>query len=281
MPRIDLHLHTTYSDGSHSPTEVIHFAHNAGITALAITDHDTVAGIPESSSVGNSLGIEIIPGIELSSRFEGREVHILGYFFDWKNTTLLDRLAKQQASREQRNPRVVEKLNELGLELSYEEVKTKAGRGSVGRPHIAEVLVEKGYVKTIKEAFDRYIADGRPAYISRELPDSIEAITWIRYAGGVPVLAHPYWTNRKGPELHAMCHRLKDSGLMGIEVFYSTHTRRQTSEYLELARKLGLIMTGGSDFHGIAKPNIQVGRGKGDLKVTDKLLEPLRKAAIN
>jgi len=281
MPRIDLHLHTIFSDGSHSPTEVIHFAHDAGVTALAITDHDTVEGIPESLTAGNSLGIEIIPGIELSSRFEGLEIHILGYFFDWENATLLDRLTKQQASREQRNPRVVEKLNKLGLELSYKEVKTKAGPGSVGRPHIAEVLIEKGYVKTTKEAFDRYIADGRPAHIPRELPDSSEAITWIRDAGGVPVLAHPYWTNRKGPGLHTMCHKLKEAGLMGIEVFYSTHTRRQTSEYLELARKLGLIMTGGSDFHGIAKPNIQVGRGKGDLKVTDKLLEPLRKAASN
>ncbi len=281
MPRIDLHLHTIFSDGSHSPTEVIHFAHDAGVTALAITDHDTVEGIPESLSAGNSLGIEIIPGIELSSRFEGLEIHILGYFFDWENATLLDRLTKQQASREQRNPRVVEKLNKLGLELSYKEVKTKAGSGSVGRPHIAEVLIEKGYVKTTKEAFDRYIANGRPAHIPRELPDSSEVITWIRDAGGVPVLAHPYWTNRKGAGLHTMCHKLKEAGLMGIEVFYSTHTRRQTSEYLELARKLGLIMTGGSDFHGIAKPNIQVGRGKGDLKVTDKLLEPLRKAASN
>ena len=148
MPRIDLHLHTTFSDGSHSPTEVIHFAHDAGVTALAITDHDTVEGIPESLAAGNSLGIEIIPGIELSSRFEGLEIHILGYFFDWENATLLDRLTKQQASREQRNPRVVEKLNKLGLELSYKEVKTKAGAGSVGRPHIAEVLVEKAYVKT-------------------------------------------------------------------------------------------------------------------------------------
>ena len=281
MPRIDLHLHTTFSDGTHSPTEVVHFAHDAGVTTLAITDHDTVEGIPESLSAGNSLGIEIIPGIELSSRFEGREIHILGYLFDWKNATLLDRLTKQRASREQRNPLVVEKLNELGLELSYEEVKTKAGAGSVGRPHIAEVLVEKAYVKTTKEAFDRYIADGRPAHIVRELPDSSEAITWIRDAGGVPVLAHPHWTKQKGAELHTTCHKLKKAGLMGIEVFYSTHTRRQTSEYLEVARKIGLIITGGSDFHGTAKPGIQVGRGKGNLKVTDKLLEPLRKAVSN
>ena len=131
MPKIDLHLHTTFSDGSHSPAEVVHLAHVAGLTALAITDHDTVEGIPASLPAGNSLGIEIIPGIELSSRFEGCETHILGYFFDWENVTLLDRLNQQQANREQRNTRVVKNLNKLGLELSYKEVKTKAGSGSV------------------------------------------------------------------------------------------------------------------------------------------------------
>jgi 3',5'-nucleoside bisphosphate phosphatase len=276
MPRIDLHLHTTYSDGSHSPQEVIQFAHEAGVTALAITDHDTVESIPEAFTAGEAVGIEIISGIELSSQFEGRETHILGYFFDWQDATLQTRLISQRASRDQRNPRVVEKLNQLGLEISYEEVKNKAGAGSVGRPHIAEVLVAKGYVNSTKEAFDRYLADGAPAYVVRESPDTHEAIAWIREAGGVPVLAHPHWTKRKGPELVEMCSTLKEAGLMGIEVFYSTHTKRQTSEYLELARKLDLLMTGGSDFHGIAKPGIYVGRGKGDLKVPDKLLEPLR-----
>ncbi len=281
MPRIDLHLHTTYSDGSHSPTEVIRFAHEVGVIALAITDHDIVDGIPEATEAGKQVGIEVIPGIELSSRFDGRETHILGYFFDWQDTTLQTRLTHQQTSRHERNPRVVEKLNQLGLELSYEDVKAKAGGGSVGRPHIANVLVDKGYVNSTKEAFDRYLAEGGPAYVVRELPDSSEAIAWIREAGGVPVLAHPHWTKRKGQELQVMCSTLKEAGLMGIEVFYGTHTKRQTSEYLELARKLDLLMTGGSDFHGAAKPDIQVGRGRGDLKVTDKLLEPLRKAARN
>jgi len=279
MPRIDLHLHTTYSDGSHFPAEVIQFAHEAGVTALAITDHDIVKGIPEAMEAGATVGIEIIPGIELSSRFDGRETHILGYFFDWQDPTLHTRLTHQQASRHERNPRIVEKLNHLGLELSYEDVTAKAGGGSIGRPHIAGVLVDKGYVNSTKEAFDRYLAEGGPAYVLRELPDSREAIAWIREAGGVPVLAHPHWTRRKGQELEVMCSTLKEAGLMGIEVFYGTHTKRQTSEYLELARKLDLLMTGGSDFHGAAKPDIQVGRGRGDLKVTDKLLEPLRKAA--
>ena len=279
MPRIDLHLHTTYSDGSHSPDEIVQFARDAGVTALAITDHDTVEGLPEAIAAGEPAGIEIIPGIELSSRYEGRDTHILGYFFDWQDTTLQTRLIEQRANRDQRNPLVVEKLNQLGLDLTYDEVKTKAGVGSIGRPHIASVLVDKGYVASTKEAFDRYLAEASPAYVERKSPDSSEVITWIREAGGVPVLAHPHWTKCKGPELIEMCSALKEAGLMGIEVFYSTHTKRQTSEYLELARKLDLLMTGGSDFHGTAKPGIYVGRGKGDLKVTDKLLEPLRKGS--
>ncbi len=279
MPRIDLHLHTTYSDGSHSPNEVIQFAHETGVTALAITDHDTVEGLPEALAAGKRLGIEIISGTELSSRYEGRETHILGYFFDWQDATFQIRLTELRESRDQRNPRVVEKLNQLGLDISYEEVKTKSGAGSVGRPHIAAVLVDKGYVSSTKDAFDRYLADGAPAYVERESPESSEAIAWIREAGGVPVLAHPHWTKKQGAELVEMCSTLKEAGLMGIEVFYSTHTKRQTSEYLELARKLDLLMTGGSDFHGDAKPGIYVGRGKGDLKVTDKLLEPMKNAA--
>jgi len=279
MPRIDLHSHTTYSDGSHSPEEVVQFAHDAGVTALAITDHDTVEGLPEGIVASERVGIEIVPGIELSSRYEGRDTHILGYFFDWQDPTLQARLTEQRASRDQRNPRVIEKLNQLGLDLTYEEVKAKAGAGSVGRPHIAQILVDKGYVTSTKDAFDQYLADGASAYVERESPETSEAITWIREAGGVPVLAHPHWTKRKGPELVEMCSALKEAGLMGIEVFYSTHTKRQTSEYLELARKLDLLMTGGSDFHGDAKPGIYVGRGKGDLKVTDKLLEPLRKGS--
>jgi len=279
LPRIDLHLHTTYSDGSHSPAEVLQFAHEAGVTALSITDHDIVDGIPEAMEAGDALGIEVIPGIELSSRFNNRETHILGYFFDWQDSTLLKRLDRQQTSRHQRNPRVIEKLNELGVDLSYDEVTVNAGTGSIGRPHIAEVLVRKGYVKSTKEAFDRYLSEGKPAYVSRELPDSREAISWIHEAGGVPVLAHPQWTQLKGQELLTMCRTLQECGLMGIEVFYSTHTRRQTSEYLELARTVDLLITGGSDFHGTAKPGIGVGKGRGDLKVPEKILEPLRKAS--
>ena len=279
MSRIDLHLHTTYSDGSLSPAEVLGLAHKAGVSALAITDHDIVAGIPEAIETGACLGIEVIPGIEISSRYGESELHILGYFLDWKDSELSSRLAQLRAGRHRRNPRIIEKLNELGLDLTYDEVKALAGTGSIGRPHIARVLMEKGYVQSAKEAFDRYLAQGAAAYVPRELPEPAEAIAWIRAARGIPVLAHPTWVNESAEGLYKLCDKLKAEGLGGIEVHYSTHRPQQTSDFLSLATRLNLLVTGGSDFHGLTKPDIEVGVGKGGLKVPEQLLEPLKKAA--
>ena len=279
MARIDLHLHTRFSDGSLMPAEVVGLAHQAGITALAITDHDIVDGISLALNAATPLGIEVIPGVELSSRFNDRELHVLGYFFDWQDSTFRDHLAQQRRSRHVRNPQTIERLNALGFELSEEEVKAKAGSDSIGRPHIAQVLVEKGYVQDTREAFDRYLKDGAPAYVPRTLADTRDVIAWIRHAGGVPVLAHPTWTRCQGEPLYHLCAGLKEAGLLGLEVFYSSHNRRQTSRFLELAKRLDLLVTGGSDFHGAANPDIQVGRGKGNLKVPAALLDPLRQAA--
>lgn len=279
MARIDLHLHTRYSDGSLTPAEVVDLAHQAGVTALAITDHDIVDGIPHALDAATPLGIEVIPGVELSSRFHEQELHVLGYFFDWRDSTFGDHLARQRRSRHARNPQTIERLNALGLELSEEEVQAKAGSDSIGRPHIAQVLVDKGYVQDTREAFDRYLKEGAPAYAPRRLSDTRDVIAWIRNAGGVPVLAHPTWTRCQGEPLYRLCASLKEAGLSGLEVFYSTHDRKQTSRYLELAKRLDLLVTGGSDFHGAANPAIQVGRGKGNLKVPAALLDPLRRAA--
>lgn len=279
MSRIDLHLHTTYSDGSLPPAEVVALAHQAGVSALAITDHDIMDGLPEATDAGRRLGIEVIPGIELSSRYADGELHILGYFLNAQDPVLGERLAQVRANRHARNPQIIAKLNELGLAITYEEVRALAGTDAVGRPHIARVLMNKRHVTSAKEAFDRYLAAGKPAYVPRVLPDPVEAITWIREAGGVPVLAHPLWIPEKTETLHALCRRLKDAGLMGIEVHYSTHKPWQTTQFLELARQLDLLVTGGSDFHGVTKPDIEVGTGRGDLRVPERLLEPLRQAA--
>jgi hypothetical protein len=281
MSRIDLHLHTTHSDGSVSPAEVLRLAHKAGVTALAITDHDIVSGIPDAISTGAELGIEIIPGVEISSCVGKSELHILGYCIDWQNLELIRRLAALRKSRHIRNPQIIERLRALGLEISYEEVRALAGTDSVGRPHIARLLIEKNYVVSAKEAFDRYLAEGRPAYVARELPHPADAIAWIRSAGGVAVLAHPTWAKVSGEGLNRFLTGLKADGLGGIEVHYSTHTKRQTTEYLDLAKRLDLLVTGGSDFHGITKPDIEVGTGLGCLKVSEKLLDPLKKAALH
>ena len=279
MSRIDLHLHTTYSDGSLPPAEVLGLAQKAGVSALAITDHDIVDGIPEAIEAGAHLGIEVIPGIEISSRYGESELHMLGYFLDWQDSELSSRLAELRASRHRRNPRIIEKLNELGLDLTYEEVKALAGTESIGRPHIARVLMAKGYVRSAKEAFDRYLAEGAAAYVPRDLPEPAEAIAWIRTARGIPVLAHPTWVKESAEGLFALCDKLKAEGLGGIEVHYSTHKPQQTSQFLQVARRLDLLVTGGSDFHGLTKPDIEVGVGRGNLKVPEKLLEPLKKAA--
>jgi predicted metal-dependent phosphoesterase TrpH len=279
MSRLDLHLHTTHSDGSLTPAEVLRLAHKAQVNALAITDHDIVSGIPEAMGVGAELGIEVIPGVEISSRLGDSELHILGYCLHWEDPELNRRLAALRASRHSRNPQIIERLRSLGLDVTYEEVQALAGTDSVGRPHIARILIDKKYVTSAKDAFDRYLADGRPAYVARDLPEPADAIDWIRAAGGVAVLAHPTWAKVSGEGLNALLTRLKGEGLGGIEVHYSTHTKRQTTEYLDLAKRLNLLVTGGSDFHGITKPDIEVGTGRGDLKVPEKLLEPLKKAA--
>ncbi len=279
MSRLDLHLHTTHSDGSLPPAEVVALARRAGVTALAITDHDITTGIPEAIAAASPLNIDIVPGIEISSRYGDSELHVLGYYLDWQDPDLNRRMADLREGRHRRNPQIIERLQALGLEISYEEVRRLAGTESVGRPHIARVLMGKGYVSSAKEAFDRYLAGGRPAYVPRELPEPAEAVYWIRAAGGIPVLAHPTWVRESGEALVKLVERLKAEGLGGVEVHYSTHTKQQTSEYLQLAKRLDLLVTGGSDFHGVTKPDIEVGTGRGTLKVPENLLEPLKKAA--
>jgi 3',5'-nucleoside bisphosphate phosphatase len=281
VSRIDLHLHTTHSDGSLRPLEVLAMAKAANVSALAITDHDITTGIPEAMAAGQEFGIEVIPGVEISS-FDGQsELHILGYCLNWQDEAFNRQLATLRASRHRRNPLIIERLRAAGLDVTYDEVKALASTESVGRPHIAQLLMQKKYVTSAKEAFDRYLAEGKPAYVARDLPTPAEAIGWIREAKGVAVLAHPTWVKATGEALRACVTALKEAGLGGIEVHYSTHNKRQTASYLELAQCLSLLVTGGSDFHGVTKPDIEVGYGRGDLKVSPRLLDPLKEAAAH
>jgi predicted metal-dependent phosphoesterase TrpH len=278
-PRLDLHVHTTFSDGSRSPMDVFTLAQKANVTAMAITDHDTVDGIPEALAASRAMGVALIPGIEISSRYGETELHVLGYFLDWQDAALRKQLDGLKETRHVRNPQIIEKLRALGMDITYDEVRVLAGDASIGRPHIARVLMQKGYVHSAKEAFDRYLAEGAAAYVPRDLPGPEQAIALIRAAKGAAVLAHPVWLERVGEGIQRLCSRLKEAGLQGIEAHYSTHSPDQTSEYLETARRLDLLVTGGSDFHGATKPDIEVGVGRGGLTVPTKLLEPLRKAA--
>lgn len=276
MSRLDLHLHTTHSDGSCTPTEVIGLAHQAGVTALAITDHDITSGIPEAIAAGEHYGIEIIPGVEISSIMESSELHILGYFLDWQDTALNQRFKSLRDSRHRRNPQIVDRLQSLGIDITYDEVLALAGSDSVGRPHIARALMDKGVVTSAKEAFDRFLGDGKAAYVPRELPSPAEAIRWIKEARGLAVLAHPTWVKVTDQPLAELVRRLKADGLDGVEVYYSTHAARQTRDYLSLAQQLGLLVTGGSDFHGLTKPDIEVGIGKGSLHIPTTLLPKMK-----
>jgi len=278
MSRIDLHLHTTHSDGSQTPAEVVTLAHEAGVSALAITDHDITTGLPEAMATGQEHGIEIIPGIEISSRHGESELHVLGYFLKWEDAQLNERLTTLRESRHRRNPKIVALLQAAGIDITYDEVRAVAGSDSVGRPHIARVLMDKKVVTSAKEAFDRFLAEGKPAYVPRDLPSPADAIRWIREAGGLAVLAHPTWVKTVEGTLTDLARQLKEQGLDGVEVHYSTHTPRQTREYLSLAKQLGLLVTGGSDFHGLTKPDIEVGTGKGSLHVPDHLLPKLKDA---
>ena len=279
MVRIDLHSHTTASDGSLTPEELVRLAKQQGVTALAVTDHDTIAGLPRAIAEGERAGMEVIPGIEISCLYGGTELHILGYFINPDDPHLETALAQYRASREDRNQRIVQRLQELGCDLSYADVKAIAGSATVGRPHIAQALIRKGYVKSVSEAFDRYLADDAPAYVPRLLPSPAEAIGLIRQIGGIPVLAHPVYTSRLKEPFEQVCATLKGLGLLGIEAIYSSHNRQQTNRYRSIASNQGLLISGGSDFHGEAKPNLLVGTGYGNLKVPADLLEPMRALA--
>jgi predicted metal-dependent phosphoesterase TrpH len=221
----------------------------------------------------------VIPGIEISCLHRGIELHILGYFIDPDHPQLKPTLARYLSSREDRNPKIIERLCGLGIEVTYEEVKTLAGTGTIGRPHIARIMLKKGYVSSVTDAFDRYLADGGPAYVARVLPSAQEAISFLRSIGGVPVLAHPTYGDRLKISSDQLCAELKSLGLAGLETLYSSHTAQQTDRFRSIAREQALLMTGGSDFHGESKPDILVGTGYGNLKVPLELLEEIQAAA--
>lgn len=277
---IDLHSHSTASDGSLTPRELVERASKQGVNALAITDHDTLDGLEEAIQAGRDYNVEIVPGLEISAEFPVGTMHILGYYISRQDQQLLDNLAMLRNGRDERNPKIVTKLRELGLDITLEEVERVAGGDVVGRPHFARVLIDKGYVQSANEAFERFLAKGAPAYMEKVRLEPHLAIETIHRAGGVAVLAHPYQLRSKSAdELDKVIASLKEMGLDGMEVIYSRHTANQVEEYHNLARRYSLLVTGGSDFHGVTKPDIEVGIGLGSLSVPPELLDHVKSCA--
>ncbi len=279
MSRIDLHTHTTFSDGSCSPTELVELASHKGLDILAITDHDTTDGLSEALLACKDLPLELIPGIELSAQYHNREMHILGYFINLTNSQFQDRLDALRSTRIERLHQILDRLHALGMDISLEDIEQTSKIGTIGRPHIAQVLIAKGYVKSMKDAFEQLLGSRGKAYIPRVVPEAHEIIDWITDAGGIPVLAHPYWEGYNKEESTTVCQTLVEQGLQGLEVFYGTFSARHISFNLGLAKQFDLLMTGGSDFHGALKPDIALGKGRGSLHVPSKVVERLRVAA--
>ena len=279
--RIDLHIHTTASDGTLSPAEVISLAHELKIKAIAITDHDTVAGSKEALQAGIPPSLDFLTGVEISaaspSFYAGSgSFHLLGYSIRLDNPALNRALEKLQQARQNRNPTIISRLNDLGIAITLDEVRREAGQGQLGRPHIGQLLIKKGVVKSMDEAFYRYLGTDGSAYVDKYRIECQKAIDLIRGAGGIPVLAHPGLLNCKtSDQFDKLMAGLKEMGIQGVEVFYSEHTPEQTRLFAELAQRHELLLTGGTDFHGAIQPKIAIGSGRGDLFVPYKLYEKL------
>lgn len=281
MRAIDLHTHSTYSDGTFSVKELIDRAHEKGLAAIALTDHDTVDGIDEAIEYAAEKysDLEVIPGIEFSTENEGKEVHVVGLYIDYHDKEFTDGLSAFIDSRTGRNIKMCKKLSEeAGIPISYEALTEEYPGTVITRAHFAKFMVENGYVNSRNEVFDRYIGDYAPYYVEREKISPEDAIKSILKAKGVPILAHPILYRLSDERLEALVSKLKDAGLVGIEAIYSTYELRDERQIKELAKKYDLLVSGGSDFHGANKPDIDLGTGCGKLFVPEDLLISIKAA---
>ena len=277
MKRIDLHVHTTASDSTCSPEEVVRLALDEGLAAIAVTDHDTADAYAPTAAAAEGTGLEIVPGIEISTRYFG-SVHILGYFIDPQSDELRPVLDWVVRDRDERNRKMVELMAADGLPVSYEKMHERFG-AVVGRPHFARVLYELGLAESVPDAFERYVQKGRKYYVGRQFLSIERSVEIIRLAGGVPVLAHPFQYRLEEAQLRELIEHCMDYGLRGMECRYSGYTEEQSAYLLSLAKEYGLLPTGGSDFHGANKPHIRLGRGTGGLSVPLEYLERLKEEA--
>lgn len=273
---VDLHVHSTESDGTLTPEDLVVEAKKAGLAAFALTDHDTCQGVCKAMPLAASAGIELIPGIELSTDYHGKEVHIVGLYIDIENEQLLKKTAEYRKCRSERNALMVEALRKEGLSITMEELVAENPDCVITRANIARFLYEHGQIKSVREAFDRYIGDHCKCYVGRLKVASTDAVRLIKEAGGTAILAHPLLYGLSNTNLQKMIDELKPAGLDGLEAIYSTYTTGEEQQMKRLARENGLLISGGSDFHGSTKPDIALGRGRGHLYIPYSILEEIK-----
>lgn len=274
MDTIDLHTHSTFSDGTFTPSQLVKYAEEKGLKAFALTDHDTTEGIKEAKSI--ETNVEVISGVEISTRYDKKEIHIVGLYVNENDADLNKQLKYYREKRVTRNFEILEKLNSLGVNITIDDVKESCTGDVISRAHIAKALVSKGFVGSYTEAFDRYLGDNKCAYVPRETLNYEESMELITKAGGVPVLAHPLLYKMSDTNLENMMVKLRQKGLKAVEVYYSTHSNSDTQHVMAMANRVGLIYSGGSDFHGATKPKIDMGTGMGKLAVPYEILEKIR-----
>ena len=283
---IDLHIHSTASDGTLTPTEIVQTALKSTKSekdpiVIALTDHDTVAGVSEflKEAKKNKERVTAIPGVEISTNYHGVEIHILGYTVDPENKELLEQLKICRESRDGRNEKIIARLQAEGFQITMEDIKPEDPNETIARPHIAKQLMKKKYVSSVKEAFDKYLAEGRSCYVERIMPTPQEAIALIRNSGGIPVLAHlMYYKKLNAAEKEVLVSELKEAGLEGIEAYYNTYTPVEEEYVVSLAKQNALLLTGGTDFHGQNKPHISLFTGQGNMEVPEAILPEFMEA---
>jgi len=282
MKYIDLHTHSTASDGSMTPTELVKAAKAKGLVALALSDHDTIDGLPEAREAASEAGIELINAVELSVGTKQGSVHMLGYMFDPENEIFKQDLSFMIKRRDERNLKFIERFKEIGIEIDIDELREVAGDGAVGRPHFAKLLIGKGIVNSFDEAFDKYLAKGKAAYVPKARVSPEQGIEAIHNAGGVAVLAHPKYSGAKTKEeVEALVIRLKKAKLDGIECHYTDHTDEETAFYISLAKKYSLCITGGTDYHGEALPDKVLGELPNNRRIGYEILANLKQTHQN
>lgn len=274
---IDLHTHSTESDGTLTPEELMQEASHVGLSAIALTDHDSIDGIKKARPIADSLGIELISGVELSTSYQEQEIHIVGLFLDETNELLCQKLQQFRECRDQRNEKMVQALQKEGLSITMEGLLSENPDCVITRANIARYLLNHKQIRSIQEAFERYIGDRCSCYVGREKISPVEAVELIKQAGGIAILAHPLLYHMSTARLITLLSELKLAGLTGIEAIYSTYSTSDEQQIKRLAKEFELCISGGSDFHGKNKPNIQLGTGRGHLYIPYSVLEDLKK----